>query len=489
MSTHAPQADSRVSKTWMQRRLAALRWQIRQEFLLSAYPHPDSFTYPSRYRMLLISGGLALGHALYAFYAYYFFYKSGISHWFNGLIAILSAALFIKVYLRRFTRVTDALSYALLLAWALPTFFFINYFAAGGSGPALPHLCLALLLYTNLLHWRVGAVGVPLAFGLAILAKITFISAPLTTPLIDGLFIGGATLIGLVNSYSFSILERERSQQAQRVLQVIGQQLQKPLGIQLALSEALRYEAATTEEAKIKNRLFELAEKLDARANQTRIELEHLQQQTKQLQDYGSTQLLHARALGEHIRHELNRSYGFDLQAGTAPVWVECDDNVFLQGELTEVVQMLASVNALLLRAQLELVARDPDSSQAPRPIVHISWKNHQQHSHLEYTLVGGLPLSPSTAQSAKPQRSAANEQPLSSTYWLNNLNRANHRAVGDLLPAYSLFVLNNLEARIRFSQFEEGLPRKIQILIPLPRVHAGRNKTLPASLLAMYQQ
>lgn len=488
MSAQAP-PNSVTPQSWLQRLIAYLRRQLRQEFLLSAYPHPDSFTYPSRYRMLLISGGLVLGHALYALYSYLFFYKAGISHWFNVLLAILSAAYFLKVFLRRWTRLNDALLYALLLAWALPIFFFTNYFAAGGGGLTLPHLCLALLLYTNLLHWRVGAFGVPLALGLALLAKFFFISGSLATPLIDSLFIAGATLIGLVNSYSFSVLERERSQQAHRILQVIGQQLQKPLGIQLALSEALRYEAVTAEDAKIKNRLFELAEKLDARANQTRIELETLQQQSQQLQDFGSTQLLHARALGEHIRHELNRSYGFDLQAGTAPVWVECDDDVFLQGELTEVVQMLASVNALLLRAQLELVARDPDSSQAPRPIVHISWKNHQQHSHLEYTLVGGVPLSPSTTQSAKPQRSAANEQPLSSTYWLNNLNRANHRAVGDLLPAYSLFVLNKLEARIRFNQFEEGFPRKIQILIPLPRVHAGRNKTLPASLLAMYQQ
>lgn len=488
MSAYAP-SDGVMEKSWLQRSMAYLRWQVRQEFLLSAYPHPDSFTYPSRYRLLLMSGFLALGHALYAFYSYFFSQQASVGHWFNGLLTLLSALLFTKVYFRRLTRIPYALSYAILLVWALPLFFFINYFAVGGRGPALAHLCIALLLYTNLLHWRVGAFGVPLALGLALLAKFFFISGSLATPLIDSLFIAGATLIGLVHSYSFSVLERERSQQAHRILQVIGQQLQKPLGIQLALSEALRYEAVTAEDAKIKNRLFELAEKLDARANQTRIELEHLQQQTKQLQDYGSTQLLHARALGEHIRQELNRSYGFDLQPGAAPVSVQCDDDVFVQGELTEVVQMLASVNALLLRAQLERVARDPDGSQAARPIVHIRWKNHKQHSHLEYTLLGGLPLSPSTAQSAKPQRSAANEQPLSSTYWLNNLNRANHRAVGDLLPAYSLFVLNKLEARIRFSQFEEGLPRKIQILIPLPRVHAGRNKTLPASLLAMYQQ
>ena len=468
-----------------------LRLELRKLFLLSAYPHPDSYTYPSRQRMLIVSLGLCLGNLLYGAYSFYYFYQGSIGYWFNGLIALLSLAFFIKVYLLRWGRLNDNLLYALLLGWALPIFFFINYFAAGGGNPALEHLCLALLLYTNLLHWRVAAFGVPSAFGVALLARLFFTPLASATPVIDALFIGGSAFIGLVNSYSFSALEQERSRRAQRILRVIGQQLQKPLGIQLALSEALRYEASATEESKIKNRLFELAEKLDARANQTRIELESLNQQSQNLKNFGATQLLHLRALGEHIRLELNKSYGWDLQVGTAPVSVDCADDVFIQGELTEVVQTLASVIALILRPQLELAQQDPHSDKSGQPVLHISAKNHQHHSHLEYKLVGGDPKHAAAQPAhkrAKLPRTDSENYLTAGDYWLNSLNRANHKAAGDLLPAYSLFVLNKLEARIRFDGPEQGPPKHIHILFPLPRLYKDRNKDLPASLLAMYQ-
>ena len=485
MTSHSAQTDKPTL-------LQYCRLQLRQLFLLSAYPHPDSYTYPSRQRMLIVSAGLGLGNLLYGFYAFYYFYQGSNGYWFNALIALFCFVFFIKVYLRSWLRLNDSLLYALMLCWALPIFFFINYFVAGGGSPALEHLCLALLLYTNLLHWRVAAFGVPSAFGLALFARLLFSPVASATPAIDALFIGGSVLIGLVNSYSFSALEQERSRRAQRILRVIGQQLQKPLGIQLALSEALRYEAVAASESKIKNRIFELAEKLDARANQTRIALETLNQQSQNLQQFGATQILHLRALGEHIRLELNKSYGWDLQAATAPVSVECADDVFIQGELTEVVQTLASVIALILRPQLDQAKGNPESDNSQQPILHISAKNHKHHSHLEYKLVGGEPSPVETQSSPKRVRTVprtdSETQILSSAYWLNSLNRANHKAVGDLLPAYSLFVLNKLEARIRLERIENGSPKHIHILFPLPHQYKDRNKDLPASLLDMYQ-
>ena len=489
MNSHPPQTEK---PTALRRLLRYWRLELRKLFLLSAYPHPDSYTYPSRQRMLIVSAGLGLGNLLYGFYSFYYFYQGSSGYWFNALMALLCFAFCIKVYLRRWLRLNDSLLYALMLGWTLPIFFFINYFAAGGGNPALEHLCMALLLYTNLLHWRVAGFGVPCAFGVALLARFFFTPVASATPVIDALFIGGSALIGLVNSYSFSALEQERSLRAQRILSVIGQQLQIPLGIQIALSEALRYEAVAASESKIKNRLFELAEKLDTRANQTRIELETLNQQSQNLQHFGATQLLHLRALSENIRLELNKSYGWDLQVGTAPVTVDCADDVFIQGELTEVVQTLASVIALILRPQLDQAKNNPQSERAQQPILHISAKNHKHHSHLEYKLVGGEPGHAAAQQpAAKRMRLPQTEsetQLLAGAYWLNSLNRANHKAVGDLLPAYSLFVLNKLEARIRLERVENGSPKHIHILFPLPRLYKDRNKELPVSLLEMYQ-
>ena len=493
MNSPRPTLEPVATQTRLRRILASLRLQLRHVFLLSAYPHPDSFTYPSRQRMLIISAGLTLGSLLYGAYSFYYFYQNGISYWFNGLIALLSFAFFFKVLLRRGARLNDKLIYAILLNWALPVFFFVHYFAVAGGHPALEHLCLAILFYTNLLHWRVSSIGLLIALALGFLCKLCLSFEPIAAPWIDTFFISSAISAGLLNTYSFSALERERQQQTHRILRVIGQQLQKPLGIQLALSEALRYEANAASESKIENRLFELAEKLDARANQTRIALENLNHEDQTLQNLGATQLLHLRALGEPIRLELNKSYGWNLPAPTALISVDCDDDVYIQGELTEVVQTLASVIALILRPRFDQIEQEQDNKTAQQPILRISAKNDGQNSHLEYKLVEGeaAPSAAATKTASKQfklEQTDAEKQLLSNAYWMNKLNRANHNAVGDLLPAYSLFVLNKLEARIRLEEIENGAPKHIHILFPLPRQYSDRNKDVPGSLLDMYK-
>ena len=69
MSSPPPPLEQPANQTRLRRILSYLRLQVRQVFLISAYPHPDSFTYPSRQRMLFISAGLTLGNLLYGVYS------------------------------------------------------------------------------------------------------------------------------------------------------------------------------------------------------------------------------------------------------------------------------------------------------------------------------------------------------------------------------------------------------------------------------------
>ncbi len=444
-----------------------LHYELQRQVLLSFYPHPDSFAYPTRSRLLVFALSIFFGALVLGWY--WADTKRGlIPHYFAWIfaLALMGLLFFLKVYFRLLPAAKDVFIFPILLWLGLPLFFFLDFFFLGGARPSSEYLVIMLLLYGNLLHWRVSGAGCLLA--LLVAALIFYASGghffvPSDT---DWFAIVGGYVVGLASSYTFGLEDKKNFEKSGRILYTVGKRMQAALSVQLALSEALRHEAANTHgDKRLHQQLLELAQRLDVRANLTRAELQEAESQVLQADRFSGVQLLGVVDLHRAATAELRRTYGVDAEMVQRLLQVHGDTSLVLQGEWDETVEMLASVLAMMLRV-------DEQAVQTQTFALDVHWQTTAGQVQMEMQRVGSL-------GAFYPSKGG--------TAWQKGRKQEN--LAEQLLPAYSSYVLQKMGAQVRVGDLQEGTPA--WLLISWPTADMFQNRLTgykPLSLMQMYE-
>lgn len=324
-----------------------------------------------------------------------------------------------------------------------------------------------LLIYTNLLHWRVAAVGIFLAYLLAFAVFHIFGGHFFILSEVNIIAIAGSVLVGLASSYTFGFADSKNFEQNARLLRIVSNRVQVALGVQLALSEALRHEANVSEEADLQRRLQEVAERLDVRANLTRAELQEMENEVSQTEFWGGTQLLEVSSLLRSVIIELERTYDYSAPQLKNQLRTHGDSKLVLQGEWGETVQMLASLFAMMLRPNVPALAGQQDL------YLDVHWQALPGQVQVEMQRIGGRGTQYTLARGSAGRLK----------------ERSLHALAEQLLPAYSVYVLKRMGAELRLGHLEQGTPSWLLITWPAPELIQNRltgNRRL--SLMQMYE-
>ena len=445
---------------------ARLRYEVQRQVLLTFYPHPDSFYYSTRPRLLTASALVFFGAVILG--AYWWSAKRSFVPFYTGMLGCMMALgllFFIKVYFRLLPGLKDSFIFPGVLWISLPMFFFLDYFFLQGRTPSSEHLAIMLLLYTGLLHWRVGGLGgvvaVLLAAGFYGLSGGTFFMPSD----VDIFVLATAYVGGLLSSYTFAAADSQRYEQNARILHTVGKRLETALGAQLALSEALRHEASSATEGSTHRRLLDVAERLDVRANLTRAELQEMQSDTGQMQSLGGTQILKVHDLCHAAVGELERAYSLPPELVHERLHCHGDTHLVVQGEWGESVQMFASVLAMMLRAER--------AAKTANMAVDLYWQEQDGQVQVEIQRVGSLSTARPKGKGLGAWQQAKRQEALAE----------------ELLPAYSIYVLKKMGAQLRVGDLNEGSPMWLHISWPVAEVINNRlTGYRPLSLMKMYE-
>lgn len=443
---------------------ARLWRQMQLQLLLTFYPHPDSSFYPSRSRVLMAAILALLG---VTFLGYYWWdIKRNIPHYGGILAAILVLSLLVmaQVLWQPIPRLKNTLIFPVFLWFCIPVFFFLDYLFMAGRWPSLEYLCLMLLLYANLLHWRAAGLGmlVGLAFSLGV---FQLLGGQLFYP--SALDIFGVTLAavgGLVSSYTFGRADSLRYEQNARTTHIISKRLEAAFGVQLALSEALRHEVERSTDGYSKNRLAEVAQNLDLRANLIRAQLQEIEKEAGQMQILG-IQILQVERLCPAVMQELEGAYGWPEQSLRQDLQCEEEPGLALQGVWMETVQLLASVIALMLR-------HTPDRPEQQARRVRLRWD--QTAGSVRLSVVSAADAGALAVLDAQQNRRAAAE------HWV---------LAERLLPAYSIYVMKKMRAQLQIHTTASGQVHSLRVSWPQPDMLQNRfTGYRPLSLLQMHE-
>jgi hypothetical protein len=443
--------------------------QIQLQLLLTFYPHPDTPFYPTRLRVLLAAILVLFGTAFLGYY--WWDVKRDIPHYGKLLAAMLSLSVLaiVQVLWQPIPRLKNHIFFPVFLWFCLPVFFFLDYLMMAGRSLALEYLCVMLLLYSNLLHWRVAALG--MATALAFSAVVAywlqgrfFYPAPLD---IFGLFI--VPVVGLVSSYTFGRVDSQRYAQNARAVRTVGSSLETAFGVQLALSEALRHEVQRSNDANTQRRLAEVVQKLDLRANLTRAQLQEIEKEVGQMQVL-DVRLLQVERLCPAVVQELESAYGWPDER--LQNCLQCDEQagLVLQGVWVETVQLLASVLALMLRQEAGRGVKVQDAEDPNR--LALQWDQTQGWVRLSVGRVADM----ATFAVLDAQQSKH--------------SAAEHLALAErLLPAYSIYVMKKMGAQLQLHTTAAGQVDRLRLSWPRPDLLQNRfTGYRPLSLLQMYE-
>lgn len=446
---------------------ARLQRQLQLQLLLTFYPHPDSSFYPTRLRVLLAAILVLVGTSFLGFY--WWDIKRGIPHysWLLAAMLVLSLLVMVQVCWQPLPKLKDTFIFPAFLWFCLPIFFFLDYLFMAGRWPSLEYLCVMLLLYSNLLHWRVAALGMLTALFFSVAVFLLF-GGQLFYPAALDIF-GVAVVVtgGLASSYTFGRADSLRYAQNARAIGIVGKRLEAAFGVQLALSEALRHEARHSKDAYSQGRLAEVVQRLDLRANLTRAKLQEIEKEVGQMQILGM-QLLQVERLCPAVLQELASAYGWpEHRLKQDLLCTEAQPGLVLQGVWVETVQLLASVLALMLRH----VADRPDQgAEAARLAAH--WDQTQGSVRLSMTnSVDAAAFAVLEAQQGK--------------------RAAEHLALAErLLPAYSVFIMKKMGVNLQLHTTADGQVHSLRMTWPRPDLLQNRfTGYRPLSLMQMYEE
>lgn len=439
--------------------------QLQLQFLLTFYPHPDSFFYPTRLRVLLAAIVVLLGTAFLGYY--WWDTKHLIAHYDKGLEALAALALLVLVQVlwQPIPKLKTTWIFPVFLWFCLPVFFFLDYLWMAGRWPSLEYLCVMLLLYSNLLHWRVAALGL-LTAALASALVFQLLGGQWFYPAALDIFgLALAVLGGLASSYTFGRADSLRYAQSARVVRIVGKRLEAAFGVQLALSEALRHEARESKDAEIQARLAEVVQRLDLRANLTRAKLQEIETEVGQMQIVG-VKLLQVARLCPAVLRELEDAYGWSAEQLKRDVrWLEEPAGLVLQGVWMETVQLLASVLALLLRHAAD--------AQGGAPPLLARWDQTPS----------GVRLSIGSQTDAAAFQTVFDAEH-------SKRGAAEHWAWAErLLPAYSVYIMKKMGASLQLHTTAGGRVHSLRMTWPRPDLLQNRlTGYRPLSLMQMYQ-
>jgi len=446
---------------------ARLLRQMQLQLLLTFYPHPDSCFFPTRLRVLLAGLSIFFGTIFLGYY--WWDVKKHIPHY-PALLAVMlgfSFLVLVQVLWQPIPRLKNTLIFPVLLWFCLPVFFFLDYLFMAGRWPALEYLCVMLLLYSNLLYWRVAALGIATGFCVALfvfcaLGGQLFHPAPLD---VFGLAVVLAG--GLSSSYTFGRADSQRYAQNARAVRIISKRLEMAFGVQLALSEALRHEARYSPDQASAQRLAEVVQRLDVRANLTRASLQEIEREVGQAPLFG-IQLLQVERLCPAMQQELESAYGWPAQQLQRSLQCHDGQGLVLQGVWMETVQLLASVFALMLRH-----ASRPEQAEQGGTLVAVQWD--QTHSRVRLSIAQGSdPAAFAVLDATQGKRSEAEHMALAAR----------------LLPAYSLYVMKKMGARLQLHSTAGGQLHSLRISWPRPDLLQNRfTGYRPLSLMREYEE
>ncbi len=457
-----------------------LGYQLQRQLLLTFYPHPDSFSYPSRQRTIFTACLIFVGTVVLGWY--WWPLKHGYLYYQGALLVLLGLSFFsvLQLRLRLIPGVRATLVFPVLMWFSLPGFFFFDYLIATARYPALEYLCVMLLLYANLLHWRVAAVGMASAAVCACAVFYAMGGSLFWPQALDVFAISASVLGGLLSSYTFAKVDSRRYAQNMRIVSIVSKRMNAALGVQLALSATLRHEAQSTADETCRRRLLDVVQCLDWRANLIRAELQEMEKDASTVAQLGSTQLLQVGHVLPAVLEELEDAYALPAASFSLSLQAPADEGLVLQGEKLETVQLLASVWALMSRNELR--AGQPENAAINPSIPSELISSEQTALQVRWVKRDGqVELSLARGQGASALAVLDAEQDKSS--------RSEHLAWAErLLPAYSIYVLKKMGARIYFANLQAGQPQSLRIVWPKPEWVQNRLLSdRPLTLLQMY--